>query len=75
MLAVGFSMEELHGSAWHFTLKGTPGASTILFSEPLTIQVNGIPTRNMPFTTVRLYGQRLERTYGWHRAMFELSSE
>ncbi|KAJ6191977.1 hypothetical protein J3E72DRAFT_204991 [Bipolaris maydis] len=68
MVAVGFSAEKAHGSAWNFfpkTIEHNVGRS-IQFHEPH-------PNNKIPFHWARRYGRRLARAYGWTGDMFTLA--
>ncbi|KAL7629229.1 hypothetical protein AAE478_000749 [Parahypoxylon ruwenzoriense] len=68
MASMGFTAEKLFGSAWHFEpAVGMGFCSSIQLHEP--------PSENkIPFVTTRLLGQRLARSYGWKRDMFQLAT-
>ncbi|KAF3033371.1 hypothetical protein E8E12_003436 [Didymella heteroderae] len=66
MMAVGFSVEKLQGSAWQFTPTNLDVQRPIQFHEPH-------PTHKLPFTWARRFGRRLARTYGWRSSMFQLA--
>lgn len=76
MYCVGFGVEKLGGSAWHFT----PGAELALDSggRGCVGYTRGIqfhephPVAKIPFKMARRYGRRLARTYGWCAETFEL---
>lgn len=69
MHRVGFGVEKLGGSSWHFTpgpalaSRGAPYTRGIHFHEPH-------PVSKIHFTTARQMGKRLGRTYGWCMEMF-----
>lgn len=67
MVAMGFSAEKLHGSAWNFTPRGIDlGVErSIQFHEPH-------PSNKIPFRWARRYGRRLGRAYGWGGEIFRL---
>lgn len=65
MLSVGFVVEKLYASIWHFTPpKSVPGES-IQFHAPHA----GDKIR---YHVARLFGRRLHRAYGWSENMFVL---
>lgn len=65
MLSVGFVVEKLYASIWHFTPpKSVPGES-IQFHAPHA----GDKIR---YYVARLFGRRLHRAYGWSENMFVL---
>lgn len=61
----GFAIEKLYGSVWQFTPSRLDVERTIQFHEPH-------PVVKIPFRTVRRFGRRLARAYGWHGDMFKL---
>ncbi|KAF2111934.1 hypothetical protein BDV96DRAFT_580891 [Lophiotrema nucula] len=65
MVAAGFSVQKLHGSAWNFTPSGLDVERSIQFHEPH-------PSDKIPFLWARRFGRRLNRTYGWTGEMFRL---
>ncbi|KAF8925969.1 hypothetical protein BGZ58_000306 [Dissophora ornata] len=65
MGATGFAMVKLYGSVWHFTPTNLDVERSIQFHEPH-------PISKIPFKTVRRFGRRLFRAYGWHGDMFKL---
>ncbi|KAI1655314.1 hypothetical protein F4813DRAFT_367500 [Daldinia decipiens] len=66
---VGFEIEELGGSNWHFTPRltlldrGQGYTRAIQFHEPG-------PGANITSLVARIYGRRLARIYGWRGEMF-----
>ena len=65
LISLGFSAEQLHGSAWQFTPSADLGLDRgISFHEPH-------PDDKMPLTMVRRLGARLTRAYGWDGSMFQ----
>ncbi|KAG0043473.1 hypothetical protein BGZ83_011357 [Gryganskiella cystojenkinii] len=73
MISIGFAVEKLYGSVWHFTpTVGESSDSTdnltrsIQFHEPH-------PVPKIPYRRARTIGRRLLRAYGWHGEMFRLA--
>jgi hypothetical protein len=68
MVALGFSAEKAHGSAWNFFPKATEvdAERSIQFHEPH-------PSNKIPFHWARRYGRRLARAYGWTGDLFILA--
>jgi hypothetical protein len=68
MVALGFSAEKAHGSAWNFFPKaiGLDVERSIQFHEPH-------PSNKIPFHWARRYGRRLARAYGWTGDSFTLA--
>jgi hypothetical protein len=67
MVGVGFSVEKLQGSAWHFTPGEASNAErNIQFHEPH-------PDSDMPIVVAKRFGRRLARVYGWSSDMFKLA--
>ncbi|OTB19288.1 hypothetical protein K445DRAFT_314174 [Daldinia sp. EC12] len=73
MHRIGFEIEELGGSNWHFnpghllTDRGQEYARGIQFHEP------GLGAKITPLMA-RMYSRRLARTYGWYAEMFSGTS-
>lgn len=63
MRSVGFLIEKLYGSVWQFQPTKLDVERGICFHEPH-------PGTKHPFTTMRRYGRRLTRAYGWEGDMF-----
>jgi hypothetical protein len=63
MRSVGFLIEKLYGSVWQFQPTKVDVERGICFHEPH-------PGTKHPFTTMRRYGRRLTRAYGWEGDMF-----
>lgn len=63
MISVGLVPEKLPTSGWLFSLNKPDEKISIQFHEPW-------PSGRLPYKTVRLYGRRLYRAFGWTRAMF-----
>ncbi|MCJ1332510.1 hypothetical protein MMC10_009203 [Thelotrema lepadinum] len=66
MVSVGFSAQQLHGSAWQFSPTRLNANKAIQFHEPH-------PSTKLPYPAARRYGRRLSRTYGWHAETFVLA--
>jgi hypothetical protein len=68
MVALGFSAEKAHGSAWNFFPKAieVDVERSIQFHEPH-------PSNKIPFHWARRYGRRLTRAYGWTGDVFTLA--
>ncbi|TGO14288.1 hypothetical protein BTUL_0055g00370 [Botrytis tulipae] len=69
MVAMGFSVHKLDGSACQFTPPSTDeyqGKHGIQFHEPHSPG----STAKIPFHIARSMGRRLNYTYGWHGGMF-----
>ncbi|TGO49488.1 hypothetical protein BOTNAR_0429g00010 [Botryotinia narcissicola] len=69
MVATGFNVQKLHGSACQSTPPSTDeyeGKHRIQFHEPHSPGI----TANIPFYIARSMGRRLNCTYGWHGGMF-----
>ncbi|KAL4905612.1 hypothetical protein BDW74DRAFT_167787 [Aspergillus multicolor] len=65
LTSVGFAALKMYCSAWHFKPK-KPNLSverSIQFTEP---------TGKLSATTIRVFGRRLNRAYGWDGSMFGL---
>ncbi|KAK3946051.1 hypothetical protein QBC46DRAFT_248752 [Diplogelasinospora grovesii] len=59
MGSIGFTMEQMQGSAWRFSPPSSLGVGrNILFHEPH-------PAPKLPFHMARCIGRRLSRAYGW----------
>jgi hypothetical protein len=65
MSSVGFKMEKLHGSVWHFQPTKLGVERSIQIHEPH-------PVAKMAYRVARRVGRRLERAYGWFGNMFVL---
>ncbi|KAG0043471.1 hypothetical protein BGZ83_011355, partial [Gryganskiella cystojenkinii] len=72
MISVGFAVEKLYGSVWHFS--PSPSSDkfavrnrSIEFHEPH-------PIAKIPYRVARRIGRRLFRAYGWRGEMFKLES-
>jgi hypothetical protein len=63
MHSTGFEIEKLYGSVWKFTPTNLDVERSIHFHEPH-------PSPKVPFVTMRRFGRRLYRAYGWHAEMF-----
>ncbi|KAG0050122.1 hypothetical protein BGZ83_005081 [Gryganskiella cystojenkinii] len=74
MTNVGFAVEKLYGSVWHFSpsdaskKKYAVRDRSIQFHEPH-------PIAKIPYRMARLFGRRLFRAYGWRGEMFVLRDE
>ncbi|KAG0043472.1 hypothetical protein BGZ83_011356 [Gryganskiella cystojenkinii] len=71
MTSVGFAVEKLYGSIWHFSPSVSSNKSvvwdrSIQFHEPH-------PVAKIPYRTARRFGRRLSKAYGWRGDMFTLS--
>jgi hypothetical protein len=68
LVAIGFSAEKVHGSAWNFVPRTIDAEveRSIQFHEPH-------PSNKIPFHWARRYGRRLARAYGWTLETFILS--
>ncbi|KAG0042239.1 hypothetical protein BGZ83_000738 [Gryganskiella cystojenkinii] len=70
MGAVGFAIEKLYGSIWHF--------SPVLLSNKFVVSERSIqfhephPVSKIPFRMARQFGRRLTRAYGWNTGTFQL---
>lgn len=58
MAHIGFSVEKLYGSAWHFSLKEGGEDKAVQFHESHSI-------RKLALWMARRYGRRLTARYGW----------
>jgi hypothetical protein len=63
MLSIGFMVEKLYASIWHFTPPKSVSGESIQFHAPHT----GDKIR---YYMARLFGRRLHRAYGWSEEMF-----
>ncbi|KAG7121923.1 hypothetical protein HYQ44_002821 [Verticillium longisporum] len=63
MTKTGFATEKIYGSVWQFTPTGLESKKPLQLHEPH-------PSSKIPFWLGRRIGRRLNRTYGWDRAMF-----
>jgi hypothetical protein len=63
MLSIGFMVEKLYASIWHFTPPRSVSSESIQFHAPHT----GDKIR---YHMARLFGRRLHRAYGWSEEMF-----
>ncbi|USW52715.1 hypothetical protein Slin15195_G060340 [Septoria linicola] len=68
LTSIGFQADKLYGSVWYFMPAKLEEDRNILFHEP---HRDG----KIPFRTVRRYGRRLHRIYGWHGRMFCLAEK
>lgn len=58
MSSVNFGVEQLYGSVWHFTPTNLGLERSMQFHQPH-------PSNKIPSTTLRRWGRRLHRQYGW----------
>jgi hypothetical protein len=65
MLSIGFVVEKLYASIWHFTPPKSVSGESIQFHAPHA----GDKIR---YHMARLFGRRLHRAYGWSANMFVL---
>ncbi|KAF1979664.1 hypothetical protein BU23DRAFT_548872 [Bimuria novae-zelandiae CBS 107.79] len=65
MVSVGFSVEKLQGSSWHFAAQDGSISRPIQFHEPH-------PMKNLSFNVARRYGRRLTRAFGCDDDTFTL---
>lgn len=65
MRHIGFGLEKLGGSAWHFRPSIDYERRSICFHEPH-------PQAKLPYWMARRVGRRLSRTYGWDHETFVL---
>lgn len=68
MVIVGFGVEKLQGSAWHFTPVTLSAERSIQFHEPH-------PGNKLPFVVGKRHGRRLNRAFGWTGESFELAQK
>ncbi|KAJ9661038.1 hypothetical protein H2198_002197 [Neophaeococcomyces mojaviensis] len=68
LTSTGFSSEKLYGSVWQFSPTKLDIQRSIQFHEPH-------PSSKVPYRTVRRFGRRLNRAYGWDGRMFVLAEK
>ncbi|KAK5170245.1 uncharacterized protein LTR77_004831 [Saxophila tyrrhenica] len=68
LASTGFKPEKLYGSVWQFQPTNLDVERSIQFHEPH-------PNPKLPYRTVRRFGRRLERAYGWFGGMFQLAKK